>query len=66
MSERENDRPDKRSETSPVAEDPMSVKLQIAERNKQLAEDRYKASVRRGRAWGAPKDTKRANSSQLS
>jgi hypothetical protein len=53
--------PGKRSETSETSvADTMSVRLQIAERNKQLAEDRYKASVRRGRAWGTgPKETKR-------
>jgi hypothetical protein len=50
--------PDKRSEARVTV--PISVQLQIAEQNKQLADYRYNAAVRRGRAWDSgPKEARR-------
>jgi hypothetical protein len=41
---------DKRSDSREAL--PLNVRLEIAKQNKRLAEVRYKASVRRGKAWG--------------
>ena len=48
--------PNRESSKRPDSKDLANPRLEIAKQNKRFAEVRYKASVRRGRAWSVSRE----------